>query len=273
MFNKKKIRTFTRSKSFSNLYLSILFILTFLLITFNKTDYIVIKKIKSLSIDVITPVTTIVNFPVQISANVFNSINKMRYLKQQNLKLEEEVSRLKKWQTIALKNQTENNAYKKLLNSTSNYNKIVKTAYVVSKSPDIYAKTIVINAGLKQGISQDLVIINERGLVGKIITVSNNKSEAILIKDQNSSVPVKNLSNQFFAIVKGTSDGKYLTSSFIKGGKMPKIGDLLLTSGSTKIFPQDILVARVIKVTQNNFLALPYVDFDNLDFVQVIKLD
>ena len=38
-----------------------------------------------------------------------------------------------------------------------------------------------------------------------------------------------------------------------------------------KLFPKDILVGKVIKVNEDSFLALPYVDFDNLEFVQVIN--
>ena len=35
-------------------------------------------------------------------------------------------------------------------------------------------------------------------------------------------------------LLKVLYDGKYLTSSFIKDEKKPKVGDLLLTSGNTK---------------------------------------
>ena len=83
----------------------------------------------------------------------------------------------------------------------------------------------------------------------------------------------KTISNKFFAIIGGTSEGKYLTSLFIKDEKKPKVGDLLLTSGNTKTFPQDILVGKVINVKEDNFLVIPYVDFDNIEFVQVIDVN
>ena len=44
MINRKKIKFFTKTSSFSNFSLSVLFIFTFLLIVFNKTDYLVINK-------------------------------------------------------------------------------------------------------------------------------------------------------------------------------------------------------------------------------------
>ena len=270
MLNQKKIKTFTKSKSFGNLFLSFLFILSFLLILFNKADYFVVNKIKSASTDIIVPITRIVTLPVKITSDVVNKINRIKYLNYENSRLKEEVIRLKKWQTIAFLNQRENNAYKKLLNSTTNKINVVKTASVISQSPGFYSKTITINAGIKHDVYNDLIVINERGLVGRIIDTSNNNSKILLINDQNSSVPVKTLSKNFFAIITGNNDGKYLTSSFIKDEKLPKVGDMLLTSGSTEAFPSDILVGKVIKINKNNFLALPYVDFDNLEFVQVI---
>ena len=68
-------------------------------------------------------------------------------------------------------------AYKKLLNSTSNNTNVIKTAAVTAQSPNIYMKTIVINAGKNHQIDQNFAVINERGLVGKILSVSNNNSK------------------------------------------------------------------------------------------------
>ena len=270
MFYRDKLRFLTKTRNFSNLFLSILFILTFLLVLFNKTDYVIVNKVKSFSIDIITPTVAFINFPIKVTTKAVKTITEIRFLKQENLKLKEEIIRLKKWQTLAFKNQRENQAYKKLLDSTVVEINVIKTAAVISQSSKIYAKTILINAGLNHGASVDMSVINERGLVGKIISLTNNNSRVILINDQNSSVPVKTISNKFFAIIKGTADGKYLTSSFIKNDKIPKVGELLITSGNTNTFPQDILVGKVIKVSEDNFIALPYVDFENIEFVQVV---
>ena len=272
MANKKKINFFTKTNKIGNLSVTILFIFTFLLIVFNKTDYFVVNKLKSLSIDIVNPVTKIIAMPMSITSNTYKIINNYRYLSSENQKLKEEIIRLRKWQTFAIKNYRENKAYKKLLNSTSNNLNIVKTAIVTNQSPGIYSKSVIINAGSDSGTLEDQAVINERGLIGKILTVTNKNSKVLLINDQNSSVPVKSMSGDLYAIVKGTLNGKYLTSSFIKGNKKPKVGDVLVTSGSAKTFPQDLLVGKIVKVDQNNFIALPYVDFDNLSFVQVIDL-
>ena len=107
--------------------------------------------------------------------------------------------------------------------------------------------------------------------MGLHIFSSNHNSKVLLINDQTSSVPVKNLSDKSYSIVRGTANGKYLISAFIKDETLPKIGDLLVTSGNAKIFPRDILVGKVILVQEDYYLALTYVDFNNLDYVQVLK--
>ena len=87
------------------------------------------------------------------------------------MKLKQEIIRLKKWQILAIKNSRENVAYKKLLNSTSDYINIIKTALVTSQTPNIYAKTAIINAGYKdnikdRNIEKSNILVNNRRLVG-----------------------------------------------------------------------------------------------------------
>ena len=98
-----------------------------------------------------------------------------------------------------------------------------------------------------------------------------NNSRVLMINDPSSSIPVKTLSDGSFSILKGTNQGKFLRSAFIKDSELPKIGDLLVTSGNAKIFPRDILVAKVIDVKEDHYFALSYVDFNNLNYVQVVK--
>ena len=271
MVKKNRIGTSVRNKSFGGFLISLLFLLTFTLIFFNKTDNFLANSIKNIGIDVVGPITRLISSPITITKNIKFTLDHFKDLKNQNLKLREEVIRLKKWQTLAIKNSRENRVFKRLLNSTSHNVEIIKTASVVNQSPGMYTKLITINAGLNYNISRNLAAINEKGLVGKTVYSTNLNSKILLINDPLSSIPVKTLSDNSYAILSGSSNGKFLISSFIQGSKMPRIGDLLVTSGNAKIFPRDILVAKVIKINQDSFIALPYVDFKNLNYVQIVK--
>ena len=271
MFKKNRINSNIRKKSYGSYFLSLLFLLAFFLILFNKTDYFLANKVKDLGIDLASPVTRFISAPVTILMNIGVRLNNIQHLEKDNLKLKEEIIRLKKWQTLAIKNSRENRVFKRLLNSTSHEVDIIKTASVINQSPGIYTKLVTINAGINFNIEKDLAVINEKGLVGKIIFSSNKNSKILLVNDPTSSIPVRTLSDSSYSILSGTSDGKYLISSFTKDNILPKVGDLLVTSGNAKIFPRDILVAKVIKVNLDNYIALPYVDFNNLNYVQVVK--
>jgi rod shape-determining protein MreC len=93
----------------------------------------------------------------------------------------------------------------------------------------------------------------------------------LLLTDQNSVISVKTISDGSYALVKGAEDGIHLVSSFTKEDNLPKLGDLLITSGSAQIFPPDILVGKITKIDNNRFYVLPFVDFNNLDYVQIVK--
>ena len=271
MLENKRIRTSVRNKSFSSFLISLLFILSFFLIFFNKTDYFLAYKIKDIGIDIVSPITRVISAPITITKNIRLILDNLRSLEGQNLKLREEIVRLKKWQTLAIKNSRENRVFKRLLNSTSHNVDIIKTASVVNQSPGMYTKLVTINAGLNYNVIKNLAVINEKGLVGKTIYSSSQNSKVLLISDPSSSIPVKTLSDNSYSILRGGSNGVFLVSSFTQDNKMPRVGDLLVTSGNAKIFPRDILVAKVIKVNQDNFIALPFVDFNNLNYVQIVK--
>ena len=101
-------------------------------------------------------------------------------------------------------------------------------------------------------MDKNFPVINERGLVGKIIFVTKNNSKVLLITDQNSSVPVRSMNREFYAVMTGSKDGKYLISSFIKDNKKPLIGEILITSGRVNIYPKNILVCQVIGISNEN---------------------
>ena len=271
MFKRFKTSSFAKKKSIPSFLLPLLFLLTFFLIIFNKTDYFLIDKVKGYGVDYLLPVTKVISSPITTINNLSMRIQNIQYLENENLQLKEEIIRLKKWQTLAIKNSRENRVFKKLLNSTSHQVDIIKTASVINQTPGIYSKQVTINAGLNYNIVKDLAVINEKGLVGKTILSTNSNSKVLLINDSSSSVPVKTLSDNSYSMLTGSADGKFLISSYTQNNQLPRLGDLLVTSGNAKIFPRDILVAKVIKVNADHYIALPYVDFNNLNYLQVVK--
>ena len=266
-----KVKVISRSKFVKNFSLSLLFGVSFLLIFFSKTDYFLINKVKTISNNYIHPITKFVVAPVSIVSNIKSQIYNFKYLKSENNILKEEIMRLKKWQVLAIQNSTENRVLKKLLNATDNNLSLIKTAASVSQNDFMYSKMININAGLKDGITNKMAVVNHRGLLGRTVNTSIGSSRVLLLTDPNSSIAVKTISNEIFSLLQGADDGIHLVSVFKKEEQMPAIGDLVVTSGSAQIFPSDILVGKIVKIEKEIFFVLPFVDFKNIDYVQVVE--
>ncbi len=266
-----KVKAISRSKFLKNLSLSIIFLLTFTLVLFSKSDYFLINKFKSISNSYLYPITSFVVAPINLVSKIKSQIYDFRNLKFQNNVLKEEIVRLKKWQVLAIQNSRENKVLKRLLNATDNNLSLVKTASLTSRNDFMFSKMININAGLKDGVNNEMAVVNHRGLIGRTVDTSIGNSRVLLLTDPNSSIAVKTIGNENFSLLQGADDGVHLISVFKKNEKIPKIGDLVVTSGSAQIFPADILVGKIIKSTKEYFYVLPFVDFNNIDYVQVVE--
>ena len=268
---KNKLKIFSRAKNLNNLFISLVFIITFLLVFMNKTDSIIIKKIKNTGIDIIAPISFIVSYPFESVIDMVYKIQSLKTLSIENDRLKEEVRRLQQWKNLSLSLVSENKAYKQLLNFEDVNLQLLQTVKVLNITPKMYISSIQLGGGTNNQISKDLAIVNERGLIGKVIETGKYTSRVLLISDINSSVPVKVFNQDIHAIVTGHSSNKILKLKFIKGDKKIKIGDVLVTSGNAGIFPKNIAVGKVFQIKNDQFFIKPFVDFNNLDFVQVVN--
>ena len=270
MAPKFKVRIFQTTKIIKNITVVSVVLLSFFLIIFSKSDILLINGIKSISSSFINPMTSIISSPTKILSNLLVEYNQFKNLKFENKLLQEEIIRLKKWQTLAIQNSRENKVLKKLLHATDNNLKLIKTASLTNRNDTLFSKLININAGFEDGIKKNMSAVNERGLVGKIVESNSKNSRVLLLTDPNLSISVKTISDGVFSLISGSGKNKYLVSSFIKDNKMPRIGDIVVTSGTAQIFPADLLVGKITKIEKDRFYVLPFVDFDNLDYVQVV---
>ena len=69
---QNKSRLFVKSKNLKNITIPILFVLTFFLIFFNKTDYYIVEKFKTHSLDYIIPTAKIIAYPVNFAKKTRN---------------------------------------------------------------------------------------------------------------------------------------------------------------------------------------------------------
>ena len=164
-----RVTVFPITKILKNITIVSVILLSFFLVLFSKTDYFLINGIKNISTGIINPIAKIVSAPIGAISNIAYEYDQFKNLKFENKILQEEIIRLKKWQTLAVQNSRENKVLKKLLNATNNNLTLIKTASLVNRNDTLFSKLININAGLEDSIKENMSAINQRGLVGKVI--------------------------------------------------------------------------------------------------------
>jgi rod shape-determining protein MreC len=192
-------------------------------------------------------------------------------LKKKNSELEQELREL---EIIKAENQT----LKEYLDLTEKYNSYITIpAYIINKDISNYSNTFVINVGTDDGVEENMTVIADKGLVGHVISVSQNTSKVETIIDTSSSTSITFSSTGDKAICKGTLSSQELKVEFISTTSTILENDTIETSGMGGIYPKGITIGTVSKIietknsTDRYALITPAVDFDNLETVLVIK--
>ena len=148
--------------------------------------------------------------------------------------------------------KVENQRLRLLLNSPLRIDEYKKIAEVLTTENDIYRQQIIINQGEGSGAYVGQPIIDERGVVGQIISVGKYSSRVLLLTDITHSIPVQVLRNDVRVIASGTGRPDELVLENVPRSVDIIKGDLLVTSGLGGRFPEGYPVALVENVSRDN---------------------
>ena len=214
----------------------------------------------------------------KISGNstFFTDINN---LKTENQELKDKNSQLEQSLRELENIRTENETLKEYLGLTEKYGEY-KTipGYIIDKDISNYSKTIVINIGKNDGIEENMTVIADEGLVGHVISVTDNTSKVRTIIDTSSSISCLMSTNKDSIVCKGTLDSNSeLKAMYIPTDANVVQGDSVETSGMGGIYPKGIHVGTVKKIISTQNITDRYamietaVDFNKLNTVLVVK--
>lgn len=137
-----------------------------------------------------------------------------------------------------------------------------------------YNNYITIYKGSNNNIKEDMIVVNNDGLVGVVVNVNKNNSVVRLITSKNSNISVK--INESFGILK-MSNGSLIVSEISNYDNI-SVGDKIYTSGIGNLIG-NIYIGEVSDIKLNNtniekiITVTPAVDFNNLKYIAVISYD
>lgn len=152
------------------------------------------------------------------------------------------------------------------------------SAKIINNSTNKRNNYLTLNIGRNQGITKDMGVISSKGIVGIVKDVSDNFSSVISVlhKDAKISAKIKKYGDVGSVLWNGYD---YRRASLIDiPTHVPVlIGDTIITSGFSTVFPEGIVIGKVIDhriESGNSFYTITIEfaeDFNNLSYVYVIK--
>jgi rod shape-determining protein MreC len=149
-------------------------------------------------------------------------------------------------------------------------------AEVLSYGRNPFAKKLVLDKGLTQGIKAGMPVIDGEGVVGQVTAVGTFTSEVTLVTEKDQSVPVMLTRNGLRAIAVGSGKDGSIDVPFMPVSADILNGDLFVTSGIDGTYPAGLVVARVAAVEKNaaymfaKITARPAAGVDNHRFVRIL---
>ncbi len=239
----------------------IFFIIALVLFAGNSTSRI--NKAQWLSKTVLLPFSKTIDF-----------VSSLDKLKQANYLLQSKLI-TKSLENVVLANQL------KALNSNQTFHFELQDipftmAEVVGYSGQFHDRNLIINKGSRDGVQLDSPVVYSDGIIGKTIIVNQRNSIILPLTHPQFQLAVMDKSTNVQGILQSDLTG--ITSmNLIKLGSQISIGDTIVTSNLSRLFPKGYPVGKISKIKEsqdNLFLSAqiePFTLVENLEHVFVLK--
>ncbi|MCC7273951.1 MAG: rod shape-determining protein MreC [Alphaproteobacteria bacterium] len=250
--------------------LLLLILASFGLIVLGKADTVVVERLRTRTADTLAPLLDAISRPVATVGRVTDEVREITALRAENDRLREANGRLLQWQEVARRLEAENGQLRELMNVTPEPSLSYVSARIIADSGGAFVRSVLVNAGGRQGAAKGQAAIADHGLAGRVVEAGERASRVLLITDLNSRIPV---------IVEGTRERAVVAGD---NGPRPRLlyvaarkdglrgGERVVTSGHGGVFPPGIPIGEVVLGEDAAPRVLPYVDFDRLEYVRLV---
>jgi len=150
-------------------------------------------------------------------------------------------------------------------------------AKVISNSLTRMDNYITINKGEKDGIRSEMGVIDGNGVVGIVYITSPNYSVVIPVLNSKCNISCKIKQSEYFGFLKWDGgSSQYATVKDMPRHSLFSLGDTIVTSGHSAVFPGGIPVGTVEDITDSHdglsylIKVKLFADFGRLNDVRVI---
>ncbi len=255
---------------FERFALTLLIVVSAGLLVLSKADLKLVRTVEEMVADGMAPVMGLVREPVVAAQRLATRLGRFLAVYEENARLREENRRLLEWRAKAVRLEVQNRGLREMLAMPEPETAVRRTvARIIADSGGPFVQTRLIDAGGRRGVREGMAVIDERGLVGRVVHVGEASARVLLLTDFNSRIPV---------VVAGSRDRALLVGDNTPRPKLRflplspglRIGDRVLTSGADGLLPPGLPVGEITAVGEQGIVVTPFVDWRRLDEVAVL---
>ena len=149
------------------------------------------------------------------------------------------------------------------------------TASVIGRDEDQLVRSITIDVGTRDGVRKDLPVIVPEGIVGRVARAGQNSAVVQLLIDHNFHVACKIRESRVDGILAYEGGDYNLLTQVIKNAPV-QVGETVVTSKISSIFPPELPVGRVVEIHSDpstlfqTIKVQPFVEVERLELVFVM---
>jgi rod shape-determining protein MreC len=226
------------------LTLPVLIVAAFAVMLLGKADALLAERARIAFADAVGPIYAALATPLgRLHATVSETLT-LWDMREENARLRTENENLRRWQSIALALDNENQRLKASLAWIPDPTASFVTARVVADAGGVYAKAVLLSVGPNHAIRKGEIAVDERGLIGRITEVGARTARVLLLTDLNSRIPVILETSRAHAILVGTN-GTRPRLLYWPEGIVPQEGERIVTSAEANAFPANLPIGTV----------------------------
>ena len=261
----------------SRLLLVLLLVSSLFLITLDLRGVNLASGIRSGVSTVISPVENLFTKVFSPVGNFASDVRNFGQSKKQITELNKQIDLLKAKQVLDEDMVSQLNQLRNVLDLAGSGGYQVVAARVINRgSTETFKETMTIDVGSRSGITKNMTVISESGLVGVVKSVTSNSSIVLLMSDPTFKVGVRIAGTQSIGVVSGQGGSTYLLQLLDATGEI-KEGDALVARGSAgdRPFVPGVPVGIVTNVSSNASSITQNADVEssaNLEKISVVAV-
>jgi rod shape-determining protein MreC len=239
------------------------------LMVLGKSESPIVERARLTVTDAVTPIMDGLSRPLASIRQAYDNAREFLDLREENTMLREQQARLVQWQSVARQLEAENRALRDLLKFAPDRAASFVTARVVADNGGAFVRSVLVAAGLRDGLRKGDAAVTGEGLVGRVAEVGERSARVLLLTDINSRIPVVIERSRDQGILAGdNSDNPRLL--YLSHGSQLVPGDRVVTSAAGGAFPPGLPVGVVKSTDTGGAVVELFVDWDHMEYLRLL---